>query len=119
MKRYVLVLIAVLIGIPNAALGHAHLIRSIPQDSSEVSHPIDAVVLYFTEAIEQRLINVTLSLEDKAVSGLPEPVLTGSGRTVTISLPHLSAGLCTVGWSVVSIDGHRTEGKFKFLYRGP
>lgn len=119
MKRFVLVLMAVLIGMPSAVLAHAHLIRSTPQDGSEISAPIDPIVLYFTEALEQRLINVALSRDNKSVSGLSQPVLSGNGRIVNVSLPHLFAGLYTVSWSVVSIDGHRTEGKFKFLYREP
>ncbi|MGY4403668.1 copper resistance CopC family protein [Bradyrhizobium sp. USDA 3315] len=119
MKRFVLVMMAVLIGTPSAVLAHAHLIRSTPQDGSEISAPVGPMVLYFTEALEQRLINVALSRDDKAVSGLSQPVLSGNGRIVNVSLPHLSAGLHTVSWSVVSIDGHRTEGKFTFLYRGP
>ncbi|MFK4526777.1 methionine-rich copper-binding protein CopC [Bradyrhizobium japonicum] len=70
MKRFVFVMMAVLIGMPSAVLAHAHLIRSTPQDGSEISAPIDPVFLYFTEALEQRLINVVLSRDDKAVSGL-------------------------------------------------
>lgn len=119
MKRFVIVLMAALIGTPSAVLPHAHLMRSTPQDGSRVSAPIEAIVLSFTEALEPLLINVTLFRDDKAVSGLSQPLLADNGRTVTISLPHLSAGLYTVSWNVVSIDGHRTEGKFKFVYWEP
>lgn len=119
MNKYVLALIVVLSGAPDIASAHAHLIRSTPQDGSELSGPVTAIVLSFTEALEPKLINISVLADGKPISGLAPAVLVSDGRTAKVAVPPLTPNTYTVNWNVVSIDGHRTEGKFQFYVRGP
>ena len=119
MNKYALALIAVLSSAPDIASAHAHLIRSTPQDGGELSGPVTTIVLSFTEALEPKLINIAVIADGKPISGLGAATLSSDGRTAKMAVPSLTHNTYTVNWNVVSIDGHRTEGKFQFFVRGP
>jgi copper resistance protein C len=118
-NRYALALIAILSSTPDFASAHAHLIRSTPPDGSEVSGTVTTIILSFTEAIEPKLINIAVLADGKPISGLGSATLSSDGRTAKVAVPSLMPNNYTVNWNVVSVDGHRTEGRFQFLVRGP
>jgi methionine-rich copper-binding protein CopC len=119
MNKYALVLIVVISSTPDLASTHAHLIRSTPQDGSEVSGPVTTIILSFTEALEPKLINIAVLADEKPISELGAATLGNDGRTAKMAVPPLMHNTYTVNWNVVSIDGHRTDGKFRFFVRGP
>jgi methionine-rich copper-binding protein CopC len=98
---------------PVQARAHAHLIKSVPAASSEVSRPHELVLTY-TEALEPTLVKVVVSSGSKPVAGTGEPEITASGKGLRVRLPPLTAGTYTVEWEIVSKDGHRTKGSLEF-----
>ena len=40
-------------------------------------------------------------------------------RHLRVSLPALAPGVYRVMWRVLAVDGHRTDGDFKFTLRSP
>ena len=98
------------------ALAHAHLQSSSPADEAQVTTSTDALTLNFSEDIEAAFSGVTLLNAEK------QPVTTGKARVdakqasrLIIDLPQpLNAGSYQVNWHVLSVDGHKTSGHYRF-----
>jgi methionine-rich copper-binding protein CopC len=96
------------------ASAHTALESSDPKANAEIAPPAE-ITLTYTEAI--RLPRVVLTGPDGArhENGAPK----ADGDTVTQPVKGaLPNGRYTVGWRVVSADGHPVSGTFKFTVKG-
>ena len=122
-----LAVISLTLMISALALAHGTLTRTQPAANSTVATPPSEIRLWFNESIEHRFSRVTvhratkdaatgeLSPQDRVDEGLTEgPRVT---RELTVKLPaSLTPGLYLVQWKVLSVDSHRTTGKFTLTY---
>ncbi len=122
-----LVVMSLLLGWPVSLLAHSTLSRAEPPVNSQVAAAPSTVRLWFNESVEQRFSQVTvhrakrdtatgkLQLQQRVDEGLiPGPRVT---RELAVKLPEsLLPGLYLVQWKVLSIDSHRTTGKFTLTY---
>ena len=95
---------------------HAELVSSDPEANASLTESPAEVSLRFTEPLD--LPNASVDLLDpaqQAVAGLGEAGLADQGRTLTVALPELDAGVYVVRYQVLStVDGHLTSGSFAF-----
>ena len=100
----------------NAAPASAHtaLKSTDPEADSEVAPPSE-ITLTFTEEI--KLPQVVLTGPDGARLRTPAPQASGDTVTQPVNGP-LTDGRYTVGWRVVSADGHPVTGSFAFTVKG-
>lgn len=122
-----LLLLALIALLPSVSLAHGMLLRSRPPAGSEIARLPETIRLSFSERIESRFSRVTVhrALRD-ADTGEVEPrervdVGLAEGPAVTrelaVRLPDvLAAGLYLIEWQVLSIDSHRTTGRFTLIY---
>ena len=101
------------------AFARAMLTRADPPSGSHIGEPIDEVRLEFSQSIEPDLIGVTIKKDDVDVTGQKRPQLVDGGKSVRITIPNAGAGAYRIDWSVVSIDGHRTSGRYGFQLGPP
>jgi methionine-rich copper-binding protein CopC len=108
-------LVAAMIGVGAVpASAHTALKSSDPEKGAEVAPPTE-ITLTYTQSV--RLPRVVLTGEDgkRHESGSAQV----SGDTVTQAVNGtLPNGTYTVGWRVVSADGHPVSGKFEFTVKG-
>jgi len=98
------------------AAAHAHLQSSSPAAKAQVAASTDALTLRFSEDIEAAFSGVTL------LDARQHPVATEKARVeasqknqLIIGLPQpLKAGNYQVNWHVLSVDGHKTAGSYRF-----
>ncbi len=96
------------------AFAHAHLKLSDPAADSSGAAPRQ-LTLTFTEQLEPALSGVTVTnAKGQAMDAKAAMV---SGDTMTIAVKPLAAGLYHVSWHAVSVDTHRTEGKYDFTVK--
>ena len=122
-----LVLLALLVLVPSTSVAHGMLLRSQPSADSEIAELPETIRLSFSERIESRFSRVTvhralrdaetgeLSAQERVDAGMAE----GSAVTqeLAVRLPAtLAAGLYLIEWRVLSIDSHRTTGRFTLTY---
>ncbi|WP_075181993.1 CopC domain-containing protein YobA [Pantoea sp. 1.19] len=97
-------------------LAHAHLKDQYPAANASVPASPQALTLTFSEEIEPAFSGVTVSRSDD------RPVATGKAQRdaamrnqliVPLSQP-LPAGDYRVEWHVLSVDGHKTQGDYRF-----
>lgn len=103
------------LGVAGPAFAHAHLVSSAPAAGSVSSGP-EELRLTFSEPIELAFTKVTLTGPDKEEMEVGKPGLDPADKkvvTVPVGAP-LTPGAFTVGWTVVSGDGHKMSGSYSF-----
>ncbi|OZF36758.1 hypothetical protein CH296_06730 [Rhodococcus sp. 14-2496-1d] len=116
MKRLAVIAAAILtataLSIAPAA-AHATLQSSNPAENSELDAAPDEVTLTFNQSVQSNFATVTVVGADGTQWGASDPVVDGS--TVTVDLDGLgAAGEYTIGYRVVSADGHPITGSIPF-----
>ncbi|MBL1111400.1 copper resistance protein CopC [Streptomyces sp. 110] len=104
---------ATLIATARPAAAHTALTGSAPDDGATVATSPDQVSLSFNDPMDARYsrVAVTGSSGRAVTTGAPEV----EGRTVTQALAaDTPPGRYTVGYRVVSADGHPVSGRFGF-----
>ncbi|KAA0923601.1 copper resistance protein CopC [Rhodococcus sp. ANT_H53B] len=116
MKRLAVIAAAILtataLSIAPAA-AHATLQSSNPAENSVLDAAPDEVTLTFNQSVQSNFATVTVVGSDGTQWGASDPVVDGS--TVTVDLDGLgAAGEYTIGYRVVSADGHPITGSIPF-----
>ncbi|MEW1931853.1 copper resistance CopC family protein [Rhodococcus sp. NPDC079359] len=116
MKRLAVIAAAILtataLSIAPAA-AHATLQSSNPAENSVLDAAPDEVTLTFNQSVQSNFATVTVIGSDGTQWGASDPVVDGS--TVTVDLDGLGAGGdYTIGYRVVSADGHPITGSIPF-----
>jgi len=112
---------------PIALAAHGTLLRTVPAANATVAERPSEIRLWFNESIERRFSRVTVSRAERdAATGelqaqerVDEGLEEGPGvtRELAVKLPEtLAPGVYLVQWRVLSIDSHRTTGKFTLMY---
>ena len=111
MKRIVLAL--ALAGLCGPASAHAFLETARPAAGENLHAPPAKIELHFSEALEPAFSDVKVTNQSGAdMSAGP---IVAHGAEMVLPLKPLPAGRYRVSWHAVSVDTHRTEGKYNFL----
>jgi len=97
------------------ARAHAYLRRAEPAVGSTVRTPPTQVVCDFTEELEPSFSK--LEVQDavgKRIDAGDMHLAPNDAKQMVIGLTKLGPGTYTVIWHAVSVDTHRTEGRFSF-----
>lgn len=90
---------------------HARLKTSNPVEGSVLAQAPAAVVLTFNRDIAPPAA-VAVTSPDGSPAGSGEPAVRGAEVSLPVSATH--GGTYTVGYRVVSVDGHTIEGSYRF-----
>ncbi|GAA3930177.1 copper resistance protein CopC [Actinomadura viridis] len=96
------------------ASAHTALKSSDPKDGAEIASPSE-IVLTYNENVRVPRVALTGPDGNRYEAGAAKAVDTKVTQPVNGTLPN---GTYTVGWRVVSVDGHPVTGTFKFTVKG-
>lgn len=101
------------------ALAHAHLKLEKPAANAAVSSAPEALTLGFSEGIELNFSGVNVTGPNNSTVKTGALALDSNDNTqVIVPLEQsLTAGEYHVDWHVVSVDGHKTKGKYSFTVK--
>ncbi|MFC8824273.1 copper resistance protein CopC [Streptomyces sp. NPDC057137] len=95
------------------AFAHTELVSGSPAEAASESRLPRHIKLTFSDEMTSRYAKVALTAPDGEQGAAGAPQVTG--RTVTLPVkPGLPAGSYTVGYRVVSADGHPVAGSYRF-----
>jgi methionine-rich copper-binding protein CopC len=101
-----------LVGLASPALAHAFLEKASPAAGENLRAPA-RVELHFSEPLEPAFSGVIVTdMDGRSVNGGPLAV---NGTEMDQPLVRLAPGRYRVAWHAVSVDTHRTSGKYNFL----
>ncbi len=108
--------LAVLLGSGAApALAHSVLERSVPAAGAAVAQAPSSIELTFNETIGANFATLDLTGPEGAGVELGAASVSADGRTLAAPVEgSLPAGAYEVEWGVLSQDGHRVTGDFRF-----
>jgi len=100
------------------AAAHTALAGSNPAKDATVAAAPDAIVLTFTEDINPAFANVVLSNAEGRKWESTAPRVEGPRLSFAIGPDRPGEGVYTVGYRVVSADGHPVTGSYSFTISG-
>ncbi|EBP8766301.1 CopC domain-containing protein YobA, partial [Salmonella enterica] len=114
-RRLALLLLASTFATP-AAWAHAHLTHQYPAANAAVTASPQALTLNFSEGIEPGFSGATITgPQQELIKTRPAKRNEQDKTQLIIPLEQpLKSGAYTVDWHVVSVDGHKTKGKYTF-----
>ncbi len=95
------------------ALAHSPLDQATPEPGSRIAAAPTQISLRFGEAIEARFSGIELSRAD-GTKFATEAIVVRGNEMVAPVLEILASGTYKVDWHILSADGHRLKGSFKF-----
>ncbi len=95
---------------------HAHLKHQYPAADANVTAAPQALTLNFSEGIEPKFSGVKVTGAQQQVVKVGAVKRNDSDKTQLIAPIEqaLTPGQYTVEWHVVSVDGHKTQGSYRF-----
>jgi hypothetical protein len=108
-----LILIATVAGVTRPTMAHAFLERASPAASENLHDSPAKVEMHFSEALESVFSDVAVTDADGHNMAVGSVAV--SGTEMDLPLKKLAPGRYRVTWHAVSVDTHRTEGKYNFL----
>jgi methionine-rich copper-binding protein CopC len=100
------------------AWAHAFLDHADPKVGSTVTNSPAQIKVWFTQNIEPVFSSIVV--QDDKGKEVDKKDLRQDDKDKTlliVSVPPLQDGTYTVIWHVVSVDTHRTQGRFKFTIK--
>jgi len=118
-KKIVLAL-SLVIGSLYASFAHAHAKIDVaePKADSELSAAPKEIRLHFTDTLEPAFSKIILLDAKNATVKLPKTVVgKADAKTMSAQLPVLSAGQYQVRWTIMTRDGHKVKGEYRFKFK--
>ena len=98
------------------AFAHAYLRRAVPAVGSTIAAAPTEVVCDFTEALEPSFSKLeVLDGTGKHVDTGDMHLAPADAKQMIVGLGKVGPGTYTVIWHAVSVDTHRTDGRFNFI----
>ena len=105
--------LATLAALSSAAAAHAFLQSASPAAGENVHGAPARIALHFSEPLEQAFSGIAVT--DEAGHDEAAGAIAVNGTEMDLPLKPLAPGRYRVTWHAVSVDTHRTEGKYNFL----
>jgi len=99
--------------LPGQALAHGLLVQTFPAADAVVAEPPVEISLSFNEGIEARFSGIDLLGPDGAVVAVGEIAVVDKNMVAPV-LGSLPPGAYQVDWHVLSADGHKVAGSYRF-----
>lgn len=109
-------LLAASVAASPAVFAHAHLKHQYPAADANVTAAPQALTLNFSEGIEPKFsgVKVTGSQQQTVKIGTVKRNDNDKTQLIAPIEQALTTGEYTVEWHVVSVDGHKTQGSYRF-----
>lgn len=99
--------------LPGQALAHGLLVQTAPAADAVVAEPPVEISLSFNEKIEARFSGIDLVRPDGAAIAIGEIAVVDMNMVAPV-LDYLPPGVYQVDWHVLSADGHKVAGSYRF-----
>jgi methionine-rich copper-binding protein CopC len=104
---------AALAWIPLPAMAHAFLEKASPSAGENLNGGPAKVDLRFSEALEPSFSSATVT--DRNGHDMAAGPVIVNGTEMAVPLKKLTPGRYRVSWHAISVDTHRSEGRYNFL----
>lgn len=104
--------------ITSLAFGHAHPKLMSPASGAVISSKATTVSIIFNSQIEPTFSTINVINQKKQQVSTGKGIVDqGNPYLIKTQISALPAGKYQVNWSVVALDGHRTQGQYSFTVK--
>lgn len=97
------------------ALAHAKLLSAVPAKESVVASSPNDIQLNFSEGVETAFSRAAITGPSSKKVGINSLKTSDDKKSLYIPIAEkLTSGQYHVEWHVLSVDGHKTEGRYSF-----
>jgi len=115
---FAVALLVLALSVSTTAWAHAYLVKAIPAQRAVLYSSPARVQLAFNERLEPKFCRVrVLDAAGNAVDRGDANVASDNPKELDIGVQPLAAGVYTVQFRVLSVDGHVVESKYSFTLR--
>lgn len=100
--------------LPGTAAAHAELRDATPAPGTVLNRSPDVIRLTFSEPIRAVSTFVVFNRAFETIPGIEPKLVLGNEEQLASTVPQLEAGIYTVQWNVVGLDGHPASGSYSF-----
>ncbi len=109
---------ALLLTFAQWASAHAYPKQRVPGAGAVVGSDTKQVSIEFDDALEPAFSSLKVAdAAGKDVTNGKSSVDANDKKHMTIAIKPLTAGVYTVNWTAVAVDGHRTQGHYTFTVK--
>jgi copper resistance protein C len=110
--------VVLFLALQSHAWAHAFLDHAEPKVGSTITSSPAEIKIWFTQELEPAFSKLEVQDAQGNEVDKKDAHLDDKDKTLfLVSLPQLPAGTYTVIWHAVSVDTHRTQGRFKFTIK--
>lgn len=115
-RLFTLATLLTALSLSSSAFAHAHLKQQYPAADAAVTASPQAITLNFSEGVEANFSGLTLTGPRQAAvkTGTAKRNEKDEKQLIVPVEEALKPGDYQVDWHVVSVDGHKTKGKYHF-----
>jgi len=117
-RRFAGIVLLLVCFTPASAWAHAYLTKAVPAQRAVLFAPPERVQLWFNERLEPAFSSLTVT--DAAGATVDQgdtKVAADDPKLLTVGLKPLIAGVYTVKFRVLSVDGHVVTNQYSFTIR--
>jgi len=115
--KYIFLIFSIIFGY-NYAFAHAVLEFSEPARRALLYRAPEQVVLTFNEPVEIQFSKILLmDSEDKIIVSSSKLKNIYDNNSIGMQIPKLTSGIYFIQFQVLSIDGHKVKGRYKFTIK--
>ncbi len=97
---------------PPTALGHASLVKAVPEPGSELQASPPTITLTFNERLDNGLFWIKVIDQTGSQVTSNSAVMTADQTVMQLDMPILPEGLYIITYHVISADGHPVSGSY-------
>jgi len=116
---YLIILVSLFFSEIKFIYGHAILEYSEPARRAVLYRPPNKIILTFNERIEESFAKIKImDYQDKLIlANQKASNLKDDKNSIFITIPELSEGVYFIQYEVISVDGHKVKGRYKFTIK--
>ncbi|MGG0300000.1 copper resistance protein CopC [Bacillus albus] len=98
----------------SSVFAHTSVVGTTPKEGEVLTVQPEQIILEFSEPVTVNVVNIELLDSSARRVQVSKVEILDSPTKIKVKIPNLNNGTYTVRWSMISADGHRSEGGYPF-----
>ncbi|MGN4446150.1 copper resistance CopC/CopD family protein [Bacillus cereus group sp. MYBK79-1] len=98
----------------SSVFAHTSVVGTTPKEGEVLTVQPEQIILEFSEPVTENVVNIELLDSSARRVQVSKVEILDSPTKIKVKIPNLNNGTYTVRWSMISADGHLSEGGYPF-----
>nr|WP_253852003.1 copper resistance protein CopC [Bacillus cereus] len=98
----------------SSVFAHTSVVGTTPKEGEVLTVQPEQIILEFSEPVTENVVNIELLDQSAKRVQVSKVEMLDEPTKIKVKIPNLNNGTYTVRWSMISADGHPSEGGYTF-----